>query len=224
MATDLPHLLLTVLPFALASMVSPLTIIIVMAVLSATKRRALKAVLFAITYATVFSAICLLLVAVGSAATIGGNPSSAIAGIDVFLGVILLYIAGRSLTKGVGTPLVRSFDPDAMSVAGAVSLGVLFSASNFSSLIPALAASKDIGVAAVPPFDKTIAFVFLLVIALSWVWAPVTIYLVTPNNFDRLLDPVIRFLRRYGGQLMAAVLFLIGLYLVIRGVTGFAAL
>jgi hypothetical protein len=98
-------------------MVSPLTIIIVMAVLSATKRRALKAVLFAITYATVFSAICLLLVAVGSAATIGGNPSSAIVGIDVFLGVILLNIAGRSLTRGVGTPLVRSFNPDAMSVA-----------------------------------------------------------------------------------------------------------
>ena len=55
MATDLPHLLLSVLPFARASMVSPLTIIIVMAVLSATKRRALKAVFFAITYATVFS-------------------------------------------------------------------------------------------------------------------------------------------------------------------------
>ena len=224
MATDLPHLLLTVLPFALASMVSPLTIIIVMAVLSATKRRALKAVLFAITYATVFSAICLSLVAVGSAATIGGNPSSAIAGIDVFLGVILLYIAGRSLTWGVGTPLVRSFNPDAMSVAGAVSMGVLFSASNFSSLIPALAASKDIGVAAVPPFDKTVAFVFLLVIALSWVWAPVVIYLVTPNNFDRLLDPVMRFLRRHGGKLMAAVLFLIGLYLIVRGVTGLAML
>ena len=224
MATDLLHLLLTVLPFALASMVSPLTIIIVMAVLSATKRRALKAVLFAVTYATVFSAICLLLVAVGSAATIGGTPSSAIAGIDVLLGIILLYIAGRSLTRGVGTPLVRSFDPDVMSVAGAVSMGVLFSASNFSSLIPALAASKDIGVAAVPPFDKTIAFVFLLAIALSWVWAPVVIYLVTPNNFDRLLDQVIRFLRRHGGQLMAAVLFLIGLYLIVRGVTGLVML
>jgi len=109
-----------------------------------------------------------------------------------------------------------------MSVAGVVSMGVLFSASNFSSLIPALAASKDIGVAAVPSFDKTIAFIFLLAIALSWVWAPVTIYLVTPNNFDRLLDPVIHFLRRYGGQLMAAVSFLIGLYLIVRGVTGLA--
>jgi Sap, sulfolipid-1-addressing protein len=224
MATDLPHQLLTVLPFALASMVSPLTIIIVMAVLSATKRRALKAALFAITYATVFSAICLLLVAVGSAGTIGGNPSSAIAGIDVFLGIIQLYIAGRSLTKGVGTPLVRSFDPDAMSVAGAVSLGVLFSASNFSSLIPALAASKDIGGAAVPPLDKVTALVFLLAIAMSWVWAPVAVYLVTPNNFDRLFDPVIRFLRGHGGQLMAAVLFLIGLYLLVRGVTSFVAL
>ncbi|MFZ0926185.1 MAG: hypothetical protein WCE82_02770 [Halobacteriota archaeon] len=116
----------------------------------------------AITCATVFWAICLLLVAVGSAATIGGKPSSVTAGIDVVLGVILLYIAGRSLTKGVGTPLVRSFDPDAMSVAAVVSMSVLFSASNVSSLIPALAASKDIGVAAVLPFDKTVAFIFLL--------------------------------------------------------------
>jgi len=223
MATELLYLLLTVLPFALASMVSPLAIITVMAVLSATRRRALKAVLFAITYATVFSAICLLLVVVGSAATIGGKPSSVTAGIDVVLGVILLYIAGRSLTRGASTP-VRSFDPDAMGVAAVLSMGVLFSASNVSSLIPALAASKDIGVAAVPPLDKAVAFVFLLAIALSWVWAPVALYLFTPNDFDMLLDPVIRFLRRYGGQLMAAVFFLIGLYLVVRGVTGFAAL
>jgi hypothetical protein len=50
------------------------------------------------------------------------------------------------------------------------------------------------------------------------------VYLVTPNNFDRLFDPVIRFLRRHSGQLMVAVFFLIGLYLVVRGVTGFAAL
>jgi hypothetical protein len=224
MATDLFYLLLTVLPFALASMVSPLAIITVMAVLSATKRRALKAILFAITYAAVFSAICLLLVGVGSAATIGGKPSSVTAGIDVVLGVILLYVAGRSLIKGMSTPLARSFDPDAMSVVAVLSMGVFFSASNFSSLIPALAASKDIGVAAVPPVDKTVAFVFLLAISLSWVWAPVAVYLVTPNNFDRLLDPVIRFLRRHGGQLMAAVFFLIGLYLVVRGVTAFAAL
>ncbi|MGA3360242.1 MAG: GAP family protein [Halobacteriota archaeon] len=224
MATDLFHLLLTVLPFALASMTSPLTLIAVMAVLSATTRRALKAVVFAITYAAVFSAICLVLVAIGSAATIGGNPSPATVGFDVVLGVILLYVAGRSLTKEVSTPLLRSFNPDAMSAVAAASMGVLFSASNFSSLIPALAASKDIGVAAVSPFDKTIALVFLLAIAVSWVWAPVAVYLVTPNNFDRLFDPVIRVLRKHGGQLMAAVLFLIGLYLLVRGVTGYVAL
>jgi DNA-binding transcriptional LysR family regulator len=111
-----------------------------------------------------------------------------------------------------------------MSVAAVVAMGIIFSASNFSSLLPALAASKDIGVAVAPPFDKAIAFVFVLVIAMSWVWAPVAVYLVTPKNFDRLFDPVIRLLRRHGGQMMAAVFLLIGLYLIFRGVTGFAAL
>ncbi len=76
MTTDLAHLLLTVLLFALASMVSPLAIIAVMAVLSATKRRAFKALLFAITYATVFSTVSLLLVAIESAATSGSNISA----------------------------------------------------------------------------------------------------------------------------------------------------
>jgi hypothetical protein len=221
MATDLAHLLLTVLPFALASMVSPLAVITVMAVLSATTRRALKAVLFAITYATVFSAVCFLLVAIGSAATSGGTPSAVTVGIDVVFGLVLLFAAGRSLMKGSAS---RSFDSNAMNLTAVLSMGVFFSASNFSSLIPALAASKDIGVAAVPPFDKAVAFVFLLAIALSWVWVPVAIYLVTPKNFDRLLDPVIRLLRKRGGQMMAAVFFLIGLYLLFRGVTGFAAL
>ena len=221
MATDLAHLLLTVLPFALASMVSPLAVITVMEVLSTTTRRALNAVLFAITYATVFSAVCFLLLAIGSAATSGGKPSVVTVGIDVVFGLVLLFEAGRSLTKGSTS---RSFDPDAMNLTAVVSMGVFFSASNFSSLIPALAASKDIGVAAVPPFDKAVAFVFLLAIALSWVWVPVAIYLVTPKNFDRLLDPVIRLLRKRGGQMMAAVFFLIGLYLLFRGVTGFAAL
>jgi hypothetical protein len=220
-ATDLAHLLLTVLPFALASMVNPLAVITIMAVLSATNRRALKAVLFTVTYAAVFSAVCLLLVAIGSAATSGGKPSAVTVGIDLVFGVVLLYVAGRSLTRRSAS---RSFDPDALGLAAVVSMGVFFSASNFSSLIPALAAGKDIGVVAVPPLDKAIAFGFLLAVTLSWVWVPVAMYLVTPANFDRLLDPVIRVLRRRGGQMMAAVFFLIGLYLLYRGVTGFVAL
>jgi hypothetical protein len=220
-ATDFADLLLTVLPFALASMVSPLAVISVMTVLSATKRRAFKAILFTITYATVFSALCLLLVAIGSAATTGGKPSAVTAGIDLFLGVALLYTAGRSLTKERAT---WSFDPDSMSAVAVVSMAVIFSASNISSLIPALAASKDIGVAVVPLFEKAIAFVLLLVIALSWIWAPVAAYLVMPKEFNRLFDPVRRLLRKRSGQMMAAVFLLIGLYLIFRGVTGFAAL
>ncbi|HYA32879.1 MAG TPA: GAP family protein [Candidatus Bathyarchaeia archaeon] len=221
MATNLAQLLLSILPFALASMVSPLAIITVMAVLSATTQRAVKAALFTITYAAAFSSVCLLLLAIGSAATSGGTPSRLTAGIDIIAGIILLYAAGRSLRRGTAS---KSLNPEAMSVAAVVSMGVLFSAGNVSSLIPALVAGKDIGVAAVPPIDKAIAFAFLLIIALSWVWVPVAVYLVTPSDFDRLLDPVIRFLRQHGGQMMAAVFLLIGLYLIFRGATDFVAL
>jgi small-conductance mechanosensitive channel len=98
-------------------------------------------------------------------------------------------------------------------------MGVLFSASNFSSLIPALAASKDIGVAAVPPFDKVIAFVFLIAITLCWCWGPLAVYAVTPRNFDRIFDPIIRFLKEHGSQLIAAVFFLVSIFLIARGVT-----
>jgi len=42
---------------------------------------------------------------------------------------------------------------------------------------------------------------------------------VTPKNFDRIFDPIIRFLKEHGSQLIAAVFFVIGIYLIGRGVT-----
>jgi hypothetical protein len=84
--------------------------------------------------------------------------------------------------------------------------------------LPALAASKDVGVALVPPFDKAIAFILVIIITLSWLWGPLAIFLITPGHFDQYLAPVIRFLRKHGGQLMAAVFFLVGIYLLSRGI------
>jgi len=88
----------------------------------------------------------------------------------------------------------------------------------------ALAASKDIGIAAVPPFDKAIAFVFMLAIAVSWIGVPVLIYFLDPTHFDQYLNPVITFLHKHGGQLMATVFFVIGAYLLIRGASSLTTL
>jgi len=219
--TDLLQLLLNVLPFALASMVSPLAIITVMAVLSTSTRRAFRAVLFATAYITVFAAISLLLVAFGSLAAAAGKPSAVSASVDLVLGVILVYAGARSLRRPSAS---HSLDPAAMGTGAIAAMGVAFSASNLSSLLPALAASKDIGIAVVPPVDKAIAFIFMLVIAVSWVWVPVALYLAAPDHFDQYLNPLIRFLQKHGGQLMAAVFFVIGVYLLIRAVSDLARL
>ena len=214
--TTLPQLLAVVIPLAIAAMISPLAVITVMTVLSSAEHRLKKGAIFVATYCIVFSLICLVFLAVGSLSTTGGKPSTITVTIDIILGLLLLYFSARSLLKKQAT---RTFDASAMGTRAVVSMGVLFSAGNFSSLIPALAASKDIGVAAVPSFDKVVAFVLLIAITLCWCWGPLAVYAVTPRNFDRIFDPIIRFLQKHGSQLIAAVFFLVGIYLIARGVT-----
>jgi hypothetical protein len=219
--TDLSQLLVAVIPLAAAAMVSPVAVITVMAVLSSGEHRARNGTLFVATYAAVFSLICLAFLAVGHLTTSGGKPSAATVSIDIILGLILLYASARSLLKKRES---KEADVKTIGAATVAVGGAALSASNVSSLIPALAASKDIGVALVPPFDKAIALIVTLVIALCWVWGPLAIFLITPQHFDQYLDPVIRFLRKHGGQLMAAVFLFVGIYLLGRGLVGLTSM
>jgi hypothetical protein len=68
-------------------------------------------------------------------------------------------------------------------------------------------------------FLEAIAFFLVITITLCWCWGPLAVYAVTPRNFDRIFDPIIRFLNKHGSQLIAAVFFVIGIYLIARGVT-----
>lgn len=68
-------------------------------------------------------------------------------------------------------------------------------------------------------YDKAIAFFLAMAIALCWSWGPLAVCAATLQNFDRIFDPIIRFLKKHGSQLIAAVFFVIGIYLMARGVT-----
>ena len=214
-------MLLVVIPLAIASMVSPVAVITVMAVLSGGEHRARNGVLFVATYGIVFSLICLVFLAVGHLTTSGGKPSLTTVSIDIILGLLLLYASARELLKKKES---NAANIKTIGAATVVLGGMVFGFGNIFSSLPALAASKDIGVAVVPPLDKAIAFIVTMVIALCWLWGPLAIFLITPKHFDQYLDPVIRFLRKHGGQLMAAVFFLVGIYLLSRGVIGLTAL
>jgi hypothetical protein len=111
-----------------------------------------------------------------------------------------------------------------MGATAIASMGAFFGVGNISSSLPALAASKDIGVAVISPLDKAIAFVITMVIALCWSWGPLAIYIASPKNFDRYLNPVTCWLRKHGGQLIAAVFLLVGTYLLVRGISDLTVL
>ena len=98
-------------------------------------------------------------------------------------------------------------------------MGIAIGFGNISSSLPALAASKDIGVVVLSVYDKAIAFFLTMAVALCWSWAPLAVCAVTPRNFDRIFDPIIRFLKKHGSQLIAAVFFIVGIFLIARGVT-----
>jgi len=165
--------------------------------------------------------ICIVFLAIGSATTSGGAPSLTTASIDIILGILLLYASARSLLKKGES---KTFDLSTMGTTAIASTGAFFGVGNISSSLPALAASKDIGVAVISPIDKAIAFVITMLIALCWSWAPLALYIASPKNFDRYLDPVTRWLRKYGGQLIAAVFLLVGVYLLVRGISDLTAL
>jgi cytochrome c biogenesis protein CcdA len=202
-------------------MVSPLSVITVMTVLSAGKNRARNGILYVSTYFVTFAVICLIFLVIGSATTSGGQPSLTTIGIDIILGILLLYASARSLVKKSES---KTFDPSTMGATAMVSMGAFFGVGNISSSLPALAASKDIGVAAVSPIDKAIAFIITMVIAMLWSWIPLAIYVASPKNFDRYLSPVTRWLEKHGGQLIALVFLLVGVYLFVRGISDLTAL
>jgi cadmium resistance protein CadD (predicted permease) len=214
--TTLSQLLEDVIPLAVASMISPLAVIMVMTVLSSAQHRLKKGTIFVATYCGVFSLICLAFLAIGSLTTTGGKPSVTTATIDVILGLLLLYASARSLSKKQES---RIFDATTMGTGALVSMGIAVGFGNISSSLPVLAASKDIGVAMLSVYDKAIAFFLAMAIALCWSWGPLAVCAVTPQNFDRIFDPIIRFLKKHGSQLIAAVFFAIGIYLIARGVT-----
>jgi predicted RND superfamily exporter protein len=40
------------------------------------------------------------------------------------------------------------------------------------------------------------------------------VFAVTPRNFDRIFNPITRFLKKHGSQIIAVVFFLVGISLI----------
>ncbi|MGZ7160349.1 MAG: GAP family protein, partial [Methanobacterium sp.] len=79
------------------------------------------------------------------------------------------------------------------------------------------AAGKDIGLSPVPLVDKLIVIVILTIIALIVVEVPLLVEFLFPKTANRLLEPVNKWMQKNGKYLMAAIIFIFGIYLLWKG-------
>jgi hypothetical protein len=92
--------------------------------------------------------------------------------------------------------------------------------SDFSSLIPHLVALEEMMIAGVGKRDAWLALVVFLLIMLAPMVLPTVLVFVAPKRADTVLGPVRRVLQKHGTAIIAAVCFVIAVYLAEKGIRG----
>ena len=222
--SDLSSLLTSVLPLALGAAVSPTVLIGIILILSITKRPKLNGIAFYTGSIILLLIIVALGVFVSKAIvlTTGTHSSTASVYFDIILGILLILLGIRRARKEDKDPDKDKFKEDASISAGkafikSMIFGFGLFIINFTTTILVFAAGKDIGLSAAPIFDKLIVVVILTIITLLVVEIPLLIYILVPKTANKLLEPVNIWMQKNGKYLMAAIFFVFGIYLLIKG-------
>ncbi|MEN4018215.1 MAG: GAP family protein [Methanobacterium sp.] len=222
--SDLSALLTSILPLALGAAVSPTVLIGIILILSITKRPKLNGVAFYIGSIILLLIVVALGVFVSKGAVIasGTMPSTTSAYFDIVLAVLLILLGIRRTRKEDKGPDKDKFKEDASpsAVKGFIkSMGFGFGlfVINFTTTILVFAAGKDIGLSPAPLFDKLIVIIALTIITLLVVEIPLLIYILMPKTANKALAPVNIWMQKNGKYLMAAIFFVFGIYLLVKG-------
>lgn len=222
--SDFSTLLTSVLPLAFGAAVSPTVLIGIILVLSISKKPKFNGIAF------YFGSIILLLIVValgvfvsnGVALASGSQPSATSAYFDIILGILLILFGIRRIKKEDKGPNEERFrEGESKSAASQfikyMILGFLMFLINFTTTILVFAAGKDIGLSTAPLIDKLIVIAILTIITLIVVEIPLLIYILFPKTADKVLHPVDVWMQKNSRYLMAAVIFVFGFYLLVKG-------
>ncbi|WP_331743308.1 GAP family protein [Kitasatospora sp. NBC_01300] len=137
------------------------------------------------------------------------------------LGVVLVLLAGRQWRSGskTGTPAWMRSLTDA-TPARALRLGLLLSAANPKNILLSAAAGLTIGSAELGPSRGVTAVAVFTAIAASTVALPLLLHIVAGERVLAPLGRARRWLETHNSAVTALVLAVIGVLLVVDGVTG----
>lgn len=222
--SDFSTLLTSVLPLAFGAAVSPTVLLGIILVLSITKRPKLNGIAFYIGSIILLLIVVVLGIILGKGAELasGKPPSLTSAYFDIILAVLLILLGIRKIRKEDNGIDKSKFKGDKPLSAGksfieSMIFGLFLFLINFTTTILVFAAGKDIGLSAAPVVDKLVVIVILTIITLIVVEILLLIYLLFPKTANKLLEPVNIWMQKNGKYLMAAILFVFGIYLLSKG-------
>jgi threonine/homoserine/homoserine lactone efflux protein len=219
------ELLARLVPLGLAGAVSPIAIVVCIALLSS--RRPLAN---ALAYV---AGITTVLAGVGAAALIVFGPGSAsdaessdtVNAIELTLGVLLLLFAAKQA--------LGEADPDApppgwmdvlerLGPSRAYAFGLIVEATNVKRLAIYLAGLSEITRSEVAGAQSVLALVVFGCLLEAGLIAPIAVYATLPGRSTEILDRSRRWLLVYNRRILAVIFGVIGVVLVERGLSGLA--
>ena len=222
--SELSILLVSVLPLAVGAAVSPTVLLGIIFILTISDRPKLSGIAFYV------GALILLLIVVVAGIILGkgaevvssGHPSATSAYIDLTIGIVLILFGIRRITqKSDESPDENRFISDSKSTGANfikyLVLGLGMFAINFTTTVLVFAAGKDIGISGAGFTDELIAIIILTIITLLVVEIPLLVYFIMPERSEKILEPLNTWMQKNSRYLMAAIIFVFGIYLMAKG-------
>jgi hypothetical protein len=221
--SELVTLLSDIVPIALVAAISPTTFTVVILLLSLSKKPKTSGLGFlAGSLIVILIAVLLgfLVVEGGSFAT-GGNQGPFQGLIDVILGLFLFIYAIKISFQKDNIPINLETPPDERSSTsefmGSMLLAMGMFAVNFITTILVIYASSQIAISSVNWLGKTISLILLVIITLLLVEIPLVICFLMPQKANEILSKLNAWIKKHGHFLSAGLLFVLGVYLIIKG-------
>lgn len=173
---------------------------------------------------SVFVAIVVAVIAItaGGASEAVREPSDTSAMIDIILGTILILLGIKNLVKGPREKKPKKEKAAAEATTGIkfgkyLGLGMLLTVTNPTSMASLLASAKLTLDSGLDTANKTLAMcVAAFYVTLPFL-IPLVLAIVAPDISTRFLNGIDRILKKYSRHIIVGLLFILGLYLIKKG-------
>ena len=214
-----------ILPLAAGAAISPTILTLSVLVLSGPHGKARQAIFTAVNIG-----LMVLIAVFGTkmlshvASHRGGGSHAVTETIYVTLGIVLVLLSVREHFQPAKDTEKEEAEDAAKSAGLApvryMTLGLVMTATNFTTLALFIPALREIAVSTVPSGDRLLAGAILVSLATITSWLPLLGTLVAPGPAGKALTAIHDFTTKYKHQIVEIVLLVFGVYMIIKGLSG----